>query len=59
MKKITCLILFLIIVTFLQAQDQKPKLYNPMADAQLEISNAIKQAKAENKHVLVMVGGNW
>lgn len=59
MKKITYLILFLLAVTLLQAQEQKPKLYNPQADAQLEISKSVKQAKAENKHVLIMVGGNW
>ncbi len=59
MRKITTFILFLVTATFLQAQDQKPNLYNPMADASLEISNAVEQAKVENKHVLVMVGGNW
>ena len=59
MRKITYLILFLITATFLQAQNQKPKLYNPDADARLEISKAVKQAKAENKHVLIQVGGNW
>lgn len=59
MRKATYLILFFITATFLQAQEQKPKLYNPDADARLEISKSVKQAKAENKHVLIMVGGNW
>ncbi len=59
MKKTTYLILLLFTAIFLQAQDQKPKLYNPDADARLEISNAVKQAKIDDKHVLLQVGGNW
>lgn len=59
MKKITFIILFLLTAAFIQAQEQKPKLYDPMADAKMVISNAVKQAKAENKHVLIQVGGNW
>ena len=35
------------------------KIYNPQADAKKEISDAIKKANAENKHVFIQVGGNW
>lgn len=59
MRKITYLILFFLVATIIQAQEENPKLYDPMVDARLEISNAAKQAKAENKHVLLQVGGNW
>ena len=59
MKKITCLILFLVATLFIQAQDQKPKLYNIDADARLEISRSVQQAKEEGKHVFIQVGGNW
>lgn len=34
-------------------------LYHPKANAEKEIAMAIKQAKAENKHVLIQAGGNW
>lgn len=59
MRKITYLVLILFAATILQAQEQKPKLYNPEADARQEIKEAVKQAKEENKHVLIQVGGNW
>jgi len=59
MKKFIYLILFFLLTTFLHAQEQKPKLYDPMVDARSEISDAVKKAKAENKHVLLQVGGNW
>ncbi len=34
-------------------------IYNPGANAKEDIAKAVKQAKAENKQVLVQVGGNW
>lgn len=40
-------------------QEEKPSLYNPEENAKVEIANAVKKAKAENKHVLLQVGGNW
>jgi len=41
------------------AQDAEVKIYNPGADAKADIAAAVKQAKAENKNVLLQVGGNW
>lgn len=35
------------------------KIYNPKANAKADLSQAIKKAKAENKHVFIQVGGNW
>ncbi len=35
------------------------KLYNPAADARAEIDAAVKKASAENKNVLLQIGGNW
>lgn len=35
------------------------KPYNPAANAVVDISNAIKQAKHSDKHVILMIGGNW
>ena len=35
------------------------KPYNPNANAAIDIENALKLAKQQNKHVLLMIGGNW
>lgn len=37
----------------------KPDLYNPAADAQKQIDDAVAKAKKENKHVFLQIGGNW
>jgi len=34
-------------------------IYNPDADAEVELKNAIVLASETKKHVLVQVGGNW
>ncbi|MBA3827428.1 MAG: thioredoxin family protein [Taibaiella sp.] len=36
-----------------------PHIYHPDADAAKEIKAAVAKAGAENKHVLLQVGGNW
>jgi len=65
MKKII-LIAFLIILTIGAKAQQtaiKPtdtaKLYNPAADAKVEIADAVKQASKQHKNVLLQIGGNW
>ncbi|MBI5217740.1 MAG: thioredoxin family protein [Bacteroidia bacterium] len=40
-------------------QSDKPKLYNPEADAKKELAEAIKKAGQEGKYVLLQIGGNW
>ena len=57
MKKI----LFLYIITHftVHAVAQEKKLYDPLADAEKDISAAIKKARQENKFVLIQGGGNW
>lgn len=52
-------IVSLSMLSMAQEQTEKPKIYNPDADARLELQQAIAQAKSEQKHVLVQVGGNW
>jgi len=64
MKKIISLIFVLCLISGLQptnAQVTKEpvKIYNPLADAREDINKAIVKAKAENKHVIIQVGGNW
>ncbi|WP_118974519.1 thioredoxin family protein [Taibaiella koreensis] len=45
----------------LQAQEAREgaKLYNPAADANADIKQAVKQAQQQHKNVMLMVGGNW
>jgi thioredoxin-related protein len=38
---------------------QEKKLYNPAADAKVDIETALKKAAAENKFVVLQAGGNW
>lgn len=35
------------------------KPYNPNANAKIDIDSVVKLAKQQNKHVLLMIGGNW
>lgn len=58
MKRIIVSSFFILAAMILFAQE-KPNAYNPNADAKSDLKNAIAKAKAENKHVLVQVGGNW
>ena len=53
---ITFLCLF---ITRAGAQTSVPKIYSPHANAQTDIAEAIKKAKAEKKNVLIQAGGNW
>ena len=52
--------LFFLLIRFdASAQAIKPNIYNPQANAAAEIQQAVKTAKAQNKHVLLQIGGNW
>jgi len=52
--------LFVLLFAFgASAQQPKKLIYNPQANAAAEMQQAIKTAKAQNKHVLLQVGGNW
>jgi uncharacterized protein YyaL (SSP411 family) len=60
MKRLTLTIaIFLLSFSYLLAQTEGVHIYNPDADAKADIAAAVKQAKAENKHVLLQIGGNW
>jgi thioredoxin-related protein len=54
---------FVLIISFLSlpafAQQEAKKLYDPQANAAVDIAAAVKKAGAENKHVLLQAGGNW
>lgn len=58
MKRVIFTSVFILATMVLFAQE-KSSPYNPNADAKADIKNAIAKANAENKHVLIQVGGNW
>lgn len=64
MKKFFLLIMTAFMVSgmlTLSAQEAKPavKIYTPEANAKEDISKAVAKAKADGKHVMVQIGGNW
>ena len=60
MKKLFLIFsLILPLTTFLFAQTEGVHIYNPEANAREDIAKAVRQAKAESKHVLLQIGGNW
>ncbi len=59
MKKSALLFSLLSLCFISLAQNANPNLYNPSANAKEDMAMAIKQAKAENKQVLLQIGGNW
>ena len=42
-----------------QPMKLNPNLYNPQADAKLDIKEALERAAREHKNVIVVFGGNW
>ena len=49
----------LIFVLASVASGQEVRLYDPALDGQAQIEEAVRDAAAQQKHVLVQVGGNW
>lgn len=58
MKQLT-LSFFLLFAVVGYAQESKPKIYSPEADAEADIAQAVQKAGSEGKHVLLQIGGNW
>lgn len=60
MKKVFLILILINSSLFVFSQDlSKFHLYHPEDNAKKEIEAAIKEAKKENKHILIEVGGNW
>ncbi|NCI51451.1 thioredoxin family protein [Sediminibacterium roseum] len=57
MKKYSFLLVFVALASIHAGASDS--LYHPLANAKKDIAEAIKKAKAENKHVLIQAGGNW
>jgi len=51
------LTLVLIISCFVTVYSQQ--FFDPDADAEKQLRDALAEAKAENKHVFIEIGGNW
>ena len=58
MKYIYSLIL-LFFISAVSAQDSIPPQYSPSVDAKVQVTEAIANAKKSDKHILLMIGGNW
>lgn len=56
MKQIFSIVFFFFLYN---CYSQPAKLYNPEANVSAAISEGIVKAKAENKHLLLQIGGNW
>lgn len=61
MKKISLfLVLILTALNFTFGQtSEKKKVYDETANAKKQINEAVINAKKNNKHVLLQIGGNW
>lgn len=60
MKKIILIFgTVLMTTTLMFSQVEEIRIYDPEANAREDIAKAVSQAKAENKHVLLQIGGNW
>jgi thioredoxin-related protein len=59
MKKYFIPLLCLALVFKLNAQTTDTKIYDPSANAEIDIASAVKLAKIEHKHILLQAGGNW
>ena len=60
MKKLLFILLLVASVNSAFSQDlTKFHLYSPAENAEKEIAESVKKAKAEGKHVLIQIGGNW
>jgi len=59
LRTYSVLIIVIFFFTSLKGQEDNPQIYNPNADAGVEIKVAASKAKAEGKHVILQIGGNW
>lgn len=59
MRKFLFVSILLIITITTYSQTERSKIYNPKADAKADIANAVSKARAEGKHVMLQIGGDW
>ena len=59
MKKLKLLFLLCLLCMLQAHAADTTRLYNPAANANRDIAALLVKARAEGKHVLIQVGGNW
>lgn len=59
MNRIGLLILVVLLAANTVSASDSTKLYNPAANAAQDLAVLQAKAKAQKKHILVQVGGNW
>ena len=60
MKLINLFVLAMTIVIPLTSFSQdKVKIYDPTANAETQVNQAVAKASKEGKHVMLQIGGNW
>lgn len=59
MKHIKAIILVLFVAVPIFTFSQAKQVYNPAANAETDIQQAIKIANKDGKHVFLQIGGNW
>ena len=59
MKQAVTALFCLLVLSTGHAQESTQHLYDPSAPAEKDISDAVRKAKAEGKHVMLQAGGNW
>lgn len=55
----TVFLILLAVMDIKVTAQEKPRIYNPDADAKAAIAQAVVDAQKSGKHVLIQVGGNW
>lgn len=58
-KLLTITAILLITASSILAQKAKPQVYDENADPVKDIKKAVELAQEENKHVMLVIGGNW
>jgi thioredoxin-related protein len=54
------LITFILLITLsAEAQDNSFNVYNPILNGTIQVNNAAKEAMTNEKHLLLIIGGNW
>lgn len=55
------MLLFFIVIMFnnMLAADKKEQIYDPALDVKTAVKGSLDKAQKENKHILLMFGGNW
>jgi len=53
------IVIFTIVLPVSLFAQEKVHIYDPMANAEMQINEALKKATIEGKHVILQIGGNW